>query len=112
MTNAEFYENIRRLAGEKGLSIYQLQKKCDGIPESTFFTMFQKKSTPKLDYIAIISRALNVPQGELLEPGIERDVLTPVQVELIETVSDQDEQMIRRLIPLIKGVILAETGKQ
>jgi hypothetical protein len=112
MNNAEFYEKIRRLAGEKGLSIYQLQKMCDGIPESTFFTMFQKKTTPKLDYIAIISRALNVPQGELLELGIERDVLTPVQVELIETVSLQDEQMIRRLIPLIKGVILAETGKQ
>jgi predicted transcriptional regulator len=112
MTNAEFYENIRRLAGEKGLTLYQLQKKCDGIPESTFFTMFQKKSTPKLDYIAIISRALNVPQGELLEPGNAREALTPVQLELIETVSNQDEKMIRRLIPLIKGVILAETGKQ
>jgi predicted transcriptional regulator len=47
MTNAEFYENIRRLAGEKGLTLYQFQKKCDGIPESTFFAIFQKKSTPK-----------------------------------------------------------------
>jgi hypothetical protein len=52
--------------------------------------MFQKKSTPKLDYIAIISRALNVPQGELLEPGNTREALTPVQLELIETVSNQD----------------------
>jgi hypothetical protein len=112
MTNAEFYENVRRLAGEKGLTLYQLQKKCDGIPESTFFTMFQRKSTPKLEHIAIISRALNVPQGELLEPGNNRAALTPLQVELIEIVSDQDEQIVRRIIPLIKGVILAETGKQ
>ena len=50
MTNAEFYDNIRRLAGEKGLSLYQLQRMCEEIPESTFFTMFQKKSIPKLDY--------------------------------------------------------------
>jgi hypothetical protein len=51
-----------------------------------------------------------VPQGELLESGNTREALTPVQLELIETASNQDEKMIRRLIPLIKGVILAETG--
>lgn len=111
MTNAEFYENIRRLAGEKGLSLYQLQRMCEEIPESTFFTMFQKKSTPKLDYIAVISKALNVPQGELLEPGIDTSALTPVQVELIESVSYADEQMIRRVIPIIKAFISAEKGK-
>lgn len=112
MTNAQFYDNIRRLAGERGLSLYQLQRKCEEIPESTFFTMFQKKSTPKLDYIAVISKALNVPQGELLEPGINKDSLTPVQMELIETISGEDEQMIRRLIPVIKGIILAEKNEK
>jgi hypothetical protein len=35
-----------------------------------------------------------------------------VQQELIETVADQDEEMIRRIIPLIKGVILAEREKK
>jgi hypothetical protein len=110
MTNAEFYENIRRLAGDKGLTLYQLYKKCDGIPESTFFAMFQRKSTPKLEYISIFSRALNISQGELLEPENKSDMLTPVQMELIEAVADQDERMIRRIIPVIKGVIMAETG--
>jgi hypothetical protein len=37
-------------------------------------------------------------------------MLTPVQMELIEAVADQDERMIRRIIPVIKGVIMAETG--
>ena len=54
---------------------------------------------------------MNVPQGELLEPGIDKSALTPVQVELIETVSDADEQMIRRVIPVIKAFISAENGK-
>lgn len=111
MTNAQFYENIRRLAGERGLSLYQLQRKCEEIPESTFFTMFQKKSTPKLDYIAVISKALNVPQGELLDPGMDMSALSPVQVELIESVSDADEHLIRRVIPMIKAFILAEKSK-
>jgi hypothetical protein len=74
--------------------------------------MFKKNSNPKLDYIAVISRALNVPQGELLDPGNNIAQLTPVQQELIETVADQDEEMIRRIIPLIKGVILAEREKK
>jgi hypothetical protein len=77
-----------------------------------FSQYFRKNQLQKLDYIAIISRALNVPQGELLEPGNTRETLAPVQLELIEIVSNQDEKMIRRLIPLIKGVILAEMGKQ
>jgi hypothetical protein len=74
--------------------------------------MFKKNSTPKLEYVATISKALNVPQGELLEPGINRENLTPVQLELIDVLSDQDEQMIRRLIPIVKGIILAEREKQ
>jgi hypothetical protein len=53
-----------------------------------------------------------VPQGELLEPGINRENLTPVQLELIDVLSDEDEQMIRRLIPIVKGIILAEREKQ
>jgi hypothetical protein len=35
-----------------------------------------------------------VPQGELLEPENTREALTPVQLELIETVSNQDEKIM------------------
>lgn len=108
MNNEQFYSNVRRISAEKGMTLYQLYKKCEVIPESTFFSMFQKNSTPKLDYIAVISRALNVSQGELLEPGVSKDALTPVQMELIETVSKEDEQVIRGLIPVIKGILMAE----
>ena len=54
MTNEEFLTRVKQVAMErKGWSIYQLQKHVDEevLKESTFFSMFQKNSAPKLEYI-------------------------------------------------------------
>ena len=115
MTNNEFYDNVKRVAKSKyGWSIYELQKHCDEnvIRKSTFFSMFSKKSTPKLEYIAELGKALDISQGDLLEPNSNETHFSPLQIEILKTFDGYDEDTIRRAMLIVQGVLLANDDKK
>ncbi|MBQ2450412.1 MAG: hypothetical protein II273_02420 [Lachnospiraceae bacterium] len=97
----------------KGWSIYQLQKHVDQeiLKESTFFTMFQKNSAPKLEYIAEISRVLGVSQAELIEPESSINQLTPLQLRILDEFKDLDDKTVEKVLPMVKGLIFAEKNQ-
>lgn len=97
----------------KGWSIYQLQKHGDQeiLKESTFFTMFQKNSAPKLEYIAEISRVLGVSQAELIEPESSINQLTPLQLRILDEFKDLDDKTVEKVLPMVKGLIFAEKNQ-
>ena len=114
MTNEEFLTRVKQVAMErKGWSIYQLQKHVDEevLKESTFFSMFQKNSAPKLEYIEEISRALGVYQAELLEPENSTNQLTPLQKDILKEFEGLDEETVRRVLPMVKGMIFMEVNQ-
>ena len=104
MMNAAFYDNIRRiLREEKGdMSVFELQKMCKGTIPSTFFSMFQKKSSPRLDYIVSISKALNKSPGELIDPDSSVKYLNPLQIEIMKLTDDMSEDQLNRAITTLK----------
>lgn len=106
MTNEDFYTKVLDTIDEvmPGTSLYEFQKKCEGTVQSTFLTMFRKKSCPRLEYIASISKALGKSQGELLEPESSKDNLTPLQIEIVNRTDGLDEKIIREIITAIEAI--------
>lgn len=114
MTNEEFLAHVKEIAMErKGWSIYQLQRHVDPeiLKESTFFTMFPKNSSPKLEYIAEISRVLGVSQAELIEPESSISHLTPLQLKILDEFDGLDDKTVEKILPMLKGLIYAEKNQ-
>ena len=115
MTNEDFFASVTKIAKEKrGWSIYTLQKNCDEnvIRKSTFFSMFQKKSTPKLEYIVEMGKALGVPVAEFFEGNHNEKYLSPLEIEILQTFEGYDEDAIRRTLLIAQGVLLGNDSKK
>lgn len=114
MTNEEFLCAVEAELKERNLSLYKLQERIDEdiIKESTFYSLFHDRRTVRIEYIIEICRALDMSPTALIDPEGSKNNLKPVQIELLNEFEGCDEAMIRRILPIIKGLVLGEKNKQ
>lgn len=114
MTNEGFLDRVLDILKERDMTLYQLQKLTneDEIKESTFYSMFEKKSVARIEYICEISRALGMSSAEMIDEESNQKYLKPIQIEILNEFDGLDEAMIQRILPIVKGVILAEKSKE
>lgn len=113
MTNEEFLKNVENILEKKNMTLYSLQKKIDKkvICESTFYGMFNKRSAARIEYINEIGRVLGMSVAELVDQEHSKEYLSPIQIEILEEFKELDIDSIKRILPIIKGVIIAEKSK-
>jgi len=114
MTNDAFLDRVLGILKERDMTLYQLQKLTneDEIKESTFYSMFEKKSVARIEYICEISRALGMSPTEIIDEENSDKYLKPIQIEILNEFDGLEEAMIQRILPIVKGVILAEKSKE
>lgn len=114
MTNEEFLQKVETILREKGMTLYELQKKVDDdiLKESTFYSMFDKRSVARIEYITEISHALNMSVGEMVDEKNKKSYLKPIEIEILGEFKDLKEEQVRRVLPIVKGIILAEKAKK
>ena len=114
MTNDAFLDRVLDILKEKDMTLYQLQKQTDEdvIKESTFYSMFDKRSVARIEYICEISRALGMSYAEMIDDDNSEKYLKPIQIEILNEFDGLDEATIKRILPIIKGVILTEKSKE
>lgn len=113
MTNNEFLDRVKSILQERDLSLYELQKMTDEsvIKESTFYSMFKKKSAARIEYICEISKVLGMSPAEMVDAENNKEYLTPIEIEILDAFEGLDEDTIRRVLLIQKGVIAAEKAK-
>jgi len=114
MTNEGFLDRVLSILEERDMTLYQLQKRVneDVIKESTFYSMFEKKSVARIEYICEISRALGMSSAEIIDDENNEKYLSPIQIEILREFDGLDEAMIQRILPIVKGVILSEKSNK
>lgn len=114
ITNDEFLHKVRDILAERNMSLYALKKKIndDILKDSTYYTMSQKNSTVKIEYICEISRALGISTADMIGEDESEKYLSPVQIEILNEFDGLDEAMLKRVLPIVKGVILAEKSRK
>ena len=114
MTNEELLCRLESILKQRGMTLYELQKLTneDVIKESTFYSMFGKRSAVKIEYICEFCRVLDISVSQLIDEKNSKKYLTPVQIELLDEFEGLDDAMIRRIIPMVKGIIFSEKNKQ
>lgn len=114
MTNEELLSRLESILKQRGMTLYELQKLTneDIIKESTFYSMFGKRSAVKIEYICEFCRVLDISVSQLIDEKNSKKYLTPVQIELLDEFEGLDDAMIRRIIPMIKGIIFSEKSRQ
>ena len=111
MTNDAFLDRVLDILKERNMTLYSLKKEVDEdiIKESTFYSMFDKRSVARIEYICEISRALGMSTAEMIDDENSQKYLKPIQLEILKEFDGLDEAMIQRILPIVKGVILSET---
>ena len=96
-------DNIKRIRKEKGISQEKLAEYCD-TSTSYIGLMETYKNIPKLSTIERIAKVLNVPVQSLFlsESGMHQSNISPelkkiIKKELIETVSDKLDELLKML---------------
>lgn len=113
MTNDAFLDRVLSILKDRDMTLYQLQKRTneDEIKESTFYSMFDKKSVARIEYITEISRALGMSTAEMVDEENSEKYLSPIQIEILKEFEGLEEERIRRILPILKGLILSEKSK-
>ena len=114
ITNEEFLEKVISILDERNMTLYGLRKHIneDILKESTYYSMFEKKSVARIEYICEISRALGMSTAEMIGEENSDKFLKPVQIEILKEFDGLDEAMIRRILPIVKGLVLSEKSKE
>lgn len=76
---------------------------------STVYSMFERNSAAKLEYVFEISKALNIPVADMIE--IETEA-TPMQKKILAEFAGYSDEVINRALPIIRGVLISEGAKE
>ena len=69
MTNEELLCRLESILKERGMTLYELQKQSreEVIKGSTFYSMFEKRSAVKIEYICEFCRVLDISVAQLID---------------------------------------------
>ena len=110
-TKTRFYSNSSVHCLGYSLMVEYKVPAVEGL-RSTFYSMFEKRSAVKIEYICEFCRVLDISVAQLIDEKNSKKYLTPVQIELLEEFEGLDDAMIRRIIPMVKGIIFSEKCRQ